>query len=151
MKKIFNCIVVVLLSFISLTLLENSLLVHALSSNDEKIVCNAKLTDSFSEERILVVLSDEVSSSAKKYDKSDFDIHRCNDVKDLTSYKNTFHHKNDDENFNKALSLELTNGTKEYVLETINELIKRDDVLYAGPDYKISIASTTPNDYNSTT
>ena len=91
MKKIFNCIVVILLSFISLTLLENSLLVHASSNNDEKIVCNAKLTDSLSEERILVVLSDEASSSAKEYDKSDFNIHRCNDVKDLTSYKNSSH------------------------------------------------------------
>lgn len=149
MKKIFNCIVVILLSFISLTLLENSLLVHASSSNDEKIVCNAKISDSFSEERVLVVLNDEASAKSKKYDKNDFNINGCYEVKDLTSYDNDTKYKNDNEETpKKVLSLELRNSSKEYVLDTIKELIKREDVLYAGPDYKISISSTIPNDYN---
>ena len=153
MKKLCNYIIVfVLLSFISIGLSENDLSVYASSSNVKKIACNAKLTDSFSEERILVVLDDEASSNTKEYDKSDFNIHGCVDVKDLTSYNNSFQYKNDEDRpFNKVLSIELTNGSKEYVLETINELIKRDDVLYAGPDYEISIASTSPNDYNETT
>ena len=149
MKKIFNCIVVILLSFISLTLLENSLLVHESSSNDEKIVCNAKISDSFSEERVLVVLNDEASAKSKKYDKNDFNINGCYEVKDLTSYDNDTKYKNDNEETpKKVLSLELRNSSKEYVLDTIKELIKREDVLYAGPDYKISISSTIPNDYN---
>ena len=49
--------------------------------------------------------------------------------------------------YNDVLSLELKNSTKENVLELIDELAMRDDVLYAGPDYQISISSTFPNDY----
>ena len=149
MKKIFSYIlVIILLSFSLVALSENTLLSYASTSNNEKIACDAKLSDAFSDERILVVLNDEASSSSKKYSKSDFNVQRCESVRDLTSYKTSIEYQNKKGNkFRRVLSLELTSGSKEYVLETIKELIKRDDVLYAGPDYEISAASTTANDY----
>lgn len=149
MKKIFSCLVVLLL-FVSVVSLDVNVSVYALSNKNEKVICNAKISDSFSKDRVLVVLNNSASSSLKQYNKNDFKINRCIDVKDLTKYKNT-RSDNINENFKKVLSLELANGSKEYVLETITELIKREDVLYAGPDYEISIASTNPNDYNDET
>ena len=47
---------------------------------------------------------------------------------------------------NRILKLELAEKSKEGVLNAIRELEKREDVLYAGPDFVYSIDSTVPND-----
>ncbi len=111
---------------------------------EEKIYCEATMEDEFAEDRVLVVLNEEVSSKSKEYDKNDFSKIRCKDVKELSLPKDKAKNK---DTYKKVLSLDLSNSSKEYVLDTIDELIKRDDVLYAGPDYKLSLSSTIPNEY----
>ena len=148
MKK-YRFVLILIFVFVLIVIFEGEIIVHASSNKCEKILCNATINDSFSEERILVVLNEENSYSSKEYNRNDFNINNCNEVRDLTSYSDNA--KNLSETKLKAkkrvLSLELINSSKEYVLETINELIKREDVLYAGPDYKITLASTVSNDY----
>lgn len=126
--------------------------IYAAESSENKIYCEATLDDAFSTDRVLIVLNEEASSDLKTYDENDFVAIKCGGVSDLTDYAitNILTSGNTDVDYKRVLSLELEESSKEYVLEAIDELMKRDDVLYAGPDYEISIASTTPNDYNST-
>ncbi len=49
-------------------------------------------------------------------------------------------------NYNQVLCIELEDTGKEKVLEAIKELKKQENVIYAGPDYVLSVASTTPDD-----
>ena len=51
----------------------------------------------------------------------------------------------DTKKFNRILKLELNINSKENVLSAIRELEKREDVLYAGPDYTLELF-VTPND-----
>ncbi len=48
--------------------------------------------------------------------------------------------------YNQVLCIELEETGKEKVLETISELEKQENVLYVGPDYVLTVDSTTPND-----
>ena len=52
----------------------------------------------------------------------------------------------DPSTFNQILCLELPVNSKAGVLEAIAALQKRDDVMYAGPDYYVHGYSRTPND-----
>ena len=141
------CIVALLLSFSVVLLLGSNLSVYASYDDNEKIPCNATLEDSFSEDRVLVILSSEASSSSHIYDKDDFNIEKCESVTDLSGSPNTGSASNNNKtSFKRVLSLELADSSKEYVLEVISELIERDDVIYAGPDYEVSALSTMPND-----
>lgn len=49
--------------------------------------------------------------------------------------------------YNQVLCIELEDTGKEKVLEAIKELKKQENVIYAGPDYVLSVASTTPDDF----
>lgn len=50
--------------------------------------------------------------------------------------------------YNQVLCVELENSGKENVLDAIDELMTRDDIIYAGPDYVIHMSSTEPNDFS---
>jgi hypothetical protein len=63
---------------------------------------------------VLIVLNEDASSKSKVYDKNDFYLHRCVAVKDLTSYKNE---NNTSGNFNRVLSLELTNSSGSSIIQ----------------------------------
>ena len=47
---------------------------------------------------------------------------------------------------NDILRIDLSEKSKSNVLSVSEELLNRDDVLYAGPDFKMSLYSTEPND-----
>lgn len=49
-------------------------------------------------------------------------------------------------NYRCMMTLELEEKTKENVLKTIEELEKREDIYYVGPDYVVKATSTQPND-----
>ena len=106
----------------------------------------------FSDNKLIVVLTDEVSLNKKQYSKYDFSEYGCINVEDLTSTatKTMLYNLQNDfvdiENYNRILCVELNKNSKENVLNVIEELSKRDDVIYAGPDYKLKICSTIPND-----
>lgn len=118
----------------------------------EKIYCDATLEDEFSSDRVLVVLKESVSSEAKSYSANNFSEISCQSIKDLTetatqTMRREKSRTNDSEDrslvntehFKQILSIELKEKSKENVLDAISELEQRDDVLYAGPDYSLSI------------
>lgn len=154
-KKLLNILVSLLLCFLCFCLTINNVKASALENEDEKIYANAEITDSFSSDSILVVLNDKASLDSKSYKAKDFDDTKFRSVDDLNLTYNELKEKNSNklDNYNRVLKLELKTKTKRNVLDTIDELMKREDVLYAGPDYILEIASstTTPNDYDSTT
>ncbi|MBQ9930183.1 MAG: S8 family serine peptidase [Oscillospiraceae bacterium] len=138
---------------------------------EEKIFSTATLDDDFADDRVMVVLTNAASLKLKTYKSSDFSEIRCASVNDLSTAaaarveaklngksvasvynQNTdavvfsdFYDANPDI-FNQILCLTLPTKSKQGVLDSIKVLMQRDDVLYAGPDYVITAASTTPDD-----
>lgn len=50
--------------------------------------------------------------------------------------------------YKQVLCIELEEPGKQNVLDTIADLEKQDNVIYAGPDYVLTVASNTPDDPN---
>lgn len=145
-------LVLIVISFILTCLVLNSNKVFAKENLEEKIYCTATIEDEFATNRVLVVLDERASHSNKIYNRNDFSNINCKEVKDLTYEATNVVQKRknnsliDVNNYRRVLSVELSTNSKENVLNVIDELIKYDDVIYAGPDYKITIASNMPND-----
>lgn len=124
-------------------------------TKEEKVLCEATLSDDFAEGRVAVVLKNAVSLKLKDYKASDFAEVGCKTVEDLSTaatsdIKEHSNHsceklKEKSKKFHKILNLELKDKSKEGVLSAIKELEKREDVLYAGPDYKISLGNCESN------
>jgi len=125
---------------------------------EEKLSCLATLEDNFSDNRVLVALKTEVSKGLKSYSKEDFSEVSCVSVKSLTDYdakrkqqeleKRVNNSSTSD--FKTTLLLELAEKNKENVLKTIKKLEKREDVLYAEPDYIMNffaVPNPTPTYY----
>ena len=106
----------------------------------EKIECDATLSDAFSEEEILLILTEKASKTSKKYTKKDFPEISCETVEELII------NKEESQKDHQILRIKLCQKSKHSVLEGIKKLILRDDVLYAGPNYILEVASTYPND-----
>ena len=152
-KRIFNKLLIVLVIifvlFITFTASTNS---FAQTLSEEKVYCEATLEDEFADNRVLVVLDKSSSYSKNVYDESTFSKYNCTDVTELTYMSTSELRTNNSDaaintsNYNKVLCLELANNSKSNVLNVIKDLIQREDVIYAGPDYKMAISSTIPND-----
>ena len=145
-RFIFCGIVLFLLLFFSV------IVVNGKKDSEEKYYCNVSIDDEFADDSVLVVLNREASYRLKEYDENDFPNINCEKVTNLTkeATKIAIEKKTNSlvnlDNYRRTLCIKLKEKSKENVLKVISELIKRDDVLYAGPDYLISIASTTPHD-----
>lgn len=170
MKKRILC--VVLAAMMSVTLIIPGLIntsADEIISLEEKVYSNATLEDKFAEDRVLVVLSNAVSTSDFNYNLSSFSDINCSSVSNLTqaatdilctrsngvdlvqgaiqadsiTFNNFF--DVDATSFHQVLCLTLDEPGKGNVLNAIEVLMKRQDVIYAGPDYEITI-SAVPND-----
>lgn len=143
-KKIITLLVLILILPIS------SVYVYAHEDTDDKILCNATIEDDFSDENVLIVLNEQYNH--KEYTIADFVDIGCESVNELTKtatetiVNNLENNLVNKEKYKRVLSLQLKNKTKENVLDAIDILISRDDVLYAGPNYIFSITSTVPDD-----
>lgn len=110
------------------------------------------IDDNFSDDKVLVVLNKEASFRSKEYTKYDFEDIGCIKVEDLTSSATDSIINNLDndlvnvDNYKRVLCIYLNKHSKENVINVIKELSKRNDVLYAEPDYKIHTMSSYPND-----
>ena len=146
MKKIRLFFKIVIILLITCYAFYATLDVFASEINEENISI-IDINNDFADDRVLVVMNDSYGNGASFYSMNPFDAYRCSNVKDLTIYPGENDVKPLDEssrlNINKVFCLELENSTKEYVLEVIESLNERDDVLYAGPDYKISLEMAT--------
>lgn len=167
MKKIF-CELVCIVFFANL-FLSNGVIDGVCAENnvfvEEEIISNVTLEDEFADNRVMVVMSNEVSLQFNQYDAGDFSEINCNRVSNLstateakvksasanasiTSVSKATNSKHDIDisDYNQVLCLELKDAGKENVLQAIQKLQKREDVIYAGPDYVIQVCSTTPDD-----
>ena len=140
---------------------------------EEKIYVNVNEEEDFSDSTVLVVMSHDASMNLKEYSADDFSEADAKGIIDLaaaTREKATVQLEKlnyafktrtaiDTENFNTfqdynhVICLELEETGKDKVIEAIEKLQKRDDVIYAGPDYPIypcsgseDIDVLTPND-----
>ena len=140
---------------------------------EPKIYSNVSLEDDFADNRVMVVLNNAASLKLKTYTSADFPEIQCKSVNDLSTASaarvsaklrgenvaEVFGAKSenivfsdfyevDTTTYNQILCLTLPTAGKQNVLEAIKLLMQRDDVKYAGPDFVIRTASTTPNDTN---
>lgn len=134
---------------------------------EPKVFSTATLENDFADNHVLVVLNNKSSLNFKTYSTSDFKEVKCSAVNDLTSGKkkqvetkvSNFNNSvstmsaegkataiEEINKYNQIICLELADKGKENVLAAIKALQSRDDVMYAGPDYVMSLCSTTSND-----
>jgi len=178
MKKKILALLMVLVFALSVFQSEAILVVNAvipgedaMPNTEQKIPCTATIDESFAEDRILVVMTNEASLSGKTYKTFDFSEIPCKNISNLTptttaiangkkngvpfektavgilsNLQEETYHDFSVEKFHKIFSLELNVASKENVLNAIKEIEKRDDVLYAGPDYVLTTCATYTND-----
>ena len=137
---------------------------------EEKIPCNVTIQEDFASDRVLVVLKKEVTKGTKTYTAEDFSEKgfEITGLTDLTAERQQLEPEKTDKgdeisdseekdiqpeskDFKTILQLDLSQKSKENVLETIKQLEKRDDILYAGPDYIMkffSVPSPVPTYYS---
>ena len=106
---------------------------EVVNAQENKIYSKATINDEFADDRVLVVLNEEYKN--KNYSKNDFESIDC---VNLIEY--------DFDCSNDILRIDLSEKSKSNVLSVSEELLNRDDVLYAGPDFKMSLYSTESND-----
>lgn len=109
--------------------------------SEEKIYCYATLQDDFTEDGVILTLSRAASLNPKTYGVEDFPEISCKSVTDLTSEATAvaLGYKTNElvnvEKYHRILLLKLCNKSKQIVLDAINLLIQRDDVIKASPDF----------------
>jgi len=131
---------------------------------EEKKYSNATLEDKFTEDRVVIVLNKSASMNLNKtYTVEDFSEIQCVRVTESTRLtkeivrqqiqaERTKNWSNlqrrielgmliNVEKFRRILDIHLPERSKENVLRAIKLLENREDVLYAGPDYYMEIAS----------
>jgi len=163
MKNTFKKITVICLIFLILSIYGTNICFadsnEAAETTEAKIYCKATIDDDFADNRVLIVLTHKASLEFKTYTLSDFAEIECASIKELTKetsamVKNkllnggksdTAFEVNVDQ-FRRIFCIELKTHSKENVLEAIRKLETREDILYASPDYIISICETIPND-----
>ena len=142
---------------------------------EEKSISTATLEDEFADDHVIVLLSNAASTSLRSYTTADFSEFGCSEVNNLTQYTTELVNATlsgdtsvaqqamanaaaqniivpegfydlDTAKYHQILCLTLEEKGKQNVLDTIAEVIKHPDVIYAGPDYVIRACATTPND-----
>lgn len=130
------------------------------------------LDNDFAEDRLIVVFDNDSSLEFKQYTKDDFQGLLCKNICDFTisigesidaAMDNVAKHILEGETllpyagipigqYNQTICIELEQCGKDNVIKAIKELQTRDDVLYAVPDYRITVSEDYPNDeyYNDT-
>ena len=129
----------------------------AQENDEEKVYCEIDEDTDFADDTIMVVLTNKVSLSNKKYTASDFPEISCVEVNDLTEdlWQKVINHQHSTscnperetraDTFNRILKLTIFNSGKSNVVDAIRKLEKRSDIKAAEPNYAIYPA-TSPND-----
>ena len=145
-----------------------------LGLGNEKIYCDVSLKNEFAGNRVVIVLNKEASLNFKSYTPEDFHEVNCTMVTDSTAYTLELVRKQleaektgdcselkeyvelgmlvDIENFRRILDIHFAKDSKENILNAINLLERREDIIYAGPDFFIefdALPSPLPYYYNS--
>ena len=174
-KRILSILIAIILtvSLAELGIIASSSKVTELTgTSEEKILSKATINDDFADDRVLVVFSNESSLSFKTYIPSDFEEINCKKIVDLSvseskivkqsvqrmncaeksnlTNKEKAYDNSKISNYNQIVCIYLNEIGKDKVIEAINTIRKRSDVMYVGPDYKIYSCSSnsvvSPND-----
>ncbi|MBQ2710492.1 MAG: S8 family serine peptidase [Clostridia bacterium] len=114
---------------------------------EAKIYSNATLEDDFADDRVMVVLNQQSTRAGKEYTKSDFtSIGSKSVINYFVQDKNNTREISEDAR--QILRINLNTKSKQNVLDTIDALMKDENVLYAGPDYKLTLGGVADNSSN---
>lgn len=167
-KKIFAIIIfaVHVLSWL-LPELAFSATAESAKNKEQKIYSNATIEDEFADDSVMVVLKNEASLTYLDTQKIDFPEIKQKSIRNISQSKGKRvqamiaernnaslmermftedPHAEEVSTYQQVLCIKLEERGKEKVLEAIALLEQREDVLYAGPDYEISLCSSEPND-----
>ena len=157
----FKKLVMMLLLFSVLTICTfYNNITKAEGETEEKIYCDATIDDEFTDNEILIVLTNEESLKFSEYTVNSFSEINCIAIDDLTDgYKDKIEQQLNGtytgnmpvnlSTFNRIFKLTLGINSKQYVLNSIKELEKRSDILSAEPNYilKNILSSTNSTQY----
>ena len=162
LKKIYLTILIVL--FISNIFTKIKINATANNENtEEKEYCTATLNDQFTDNTIIIVLSNKESLKLKEYQPIDFCDINCTQLEELTKHTTEIVKKQvsasitnnwselssriendmliDLDNFHRIFSLTMEEHNKKNVLNMIKILEKREEILSAEPDYLETIST----------
>ena len=162
LKKIYLTILIVL--FISNIF--TKIKINATTNNEnteEKVYCTATINDQFTDNTIIIALSNKESLKLKEYQPIDFCDINCTQLEELTKYTTKIVKKQvlasitnnwselssriennmliDLDNFHRIFSLTMEEHDKINVLNMIKILEKREEILSVEPDYLATISS----------
>ena len=144
MKKILIYLIVMLF-FTSSTKIINA---------EENIVLSKKyLEENFVDNEVLVTLTEDESKKWVEYSNLSFPNIDCISVEDLTGFYNpniygVKRSSSTINGFKRILKLTIAKKDKNGVIKSINKLMKRPDVFYAGPNYFSNTYSSDENTIN---
>ena len=163
MKKI---IMLFIMTFVTVILFNtNTVRAKELNYEREQFVQKDKFDEGFEEDRVLVVLSNEESKKLKTFEKEDFEGIEIDYIQDLSidlvnlyrsfnegdysmiEDNNDIRLRLDIDTFHQVLAIHLSSHSKESVINAIEVLSGKEEVLCAEPDYlQDNYKSTYPDD-----
>ncbi|MCH5152104.1 MAG: S8 family serine peptidase [Clostridiales bacterium] len=162
MKKKYMCLIIIIVFILTLCFGTQSIAFAQVSDEEEKVYCKIDEDTDFADDTIMVVLTNKVSLSTKKYTVEDFSEIDCVEVEDLTEelWEKVINHEHSvdcdperetkAETFNRILMLKIPALGKFNVIDSIRKLEQRNDVKGANPDYFVSIdANSDDTNYES--
>lgn len=142
-KKLLTSILVLVVVLLGVF---SSNITKAEEISEEKVYCNATIDDNFTDNEVLVVLTNEESLEFNEYTINDFSEINCVAIDDLTDgYKDKIEQQLNGtyvgnnpitlETFNRILKLTLPINSKQNVLDVIDILEDRNDIISVEPNY----------------
>lgn len=109
-------------------------------SAEAKIFSDATLEDDFADDRVMAVLNKQLTKAGIEYTKNDF---AKIGGKSVVNYfvKNRNSRGTIDDDSHQILRIDLDTKNKQNVLDAMEVLMKDENILYAGPDYKLTLCS----------
>ena len=150
-KRIISFLLVLIVGFSAIAYFDFTYYsAKAEDKSEEKIYSNATIDDEFVDNVVMLIL--KRGTTFKDYSKKDFKTVGCESVEDLTSARTNLARQGSavaGEDYNRILKLTLREKSKENVLNAVNILMERNDVLHACPDYIIKVGlSSSGTDLN---
>lgn len=96
------------------------------------------LNNDFADNRVIVVMKNDIVTKNKKFSVSDFDDIECETVKEISNFDKNLNNQRS-LNSSKILLVEFQKNEYNNVRNVIETLENRSDVLYVEPDYKVTL------------
>ncbi len=149
MKNISWIVIIAMIVGLCIAFIPTNTIANATTIVEEKTYCSATLEDDFADGTLLMVINNQASISRGAYTIADFPEIDCAEVDDMfleCEAQESF----DESTYHKIVKITLANSGKQNVLDAIHILEKRQDVLYASPDYYTELADSGSTNYQNT-